>query len=435
MGSGKTVISLTAAQELLEEFAVQKVLIVAPLYPVLNVWPQEIQKWDHLRFLTYQIIRGTPEERYTQVKSNAEIHIINHDLFPWLCKYIGNAWWYDMVIWDESSVLKSHSGKWYQWLKAARPYINYLVQLTGTPASNGLINVWSQVYLIDQGKALGRNITTYRNLYFDKDHSGYKYLIKPGAERKIYEKLKGVIHRLNPEDYLELPDILENDVIGEFDDKQRKQYEQFKSDYLLKIFDEHGNLKDGVEAPSMLVIVNKLIQFCNGAVYRNPKESDYDYIEVSKVKLDLLENVINEAQGEPILLAYNFRSDYIRIKERFPFVVDIHEADAIEKWNNRQLRVMAAHPKSAAHGLNLQHGGRIVCWFGLPWSMELYRQFNARLHRQGQMESVIIHRLLIRGTIDRRVATALAKKDITQQNLLNALQLEGFKNEQNVELF
>ncbi|MBO6507321.1 MAG: DEAD/DEAH box helicase [Roseibium sp.] len=431
MGLGKTVTVLTAVSDLIDSFEASRVLVIAPLRVALNIWPSEVAQWDHTKHLNVRVINGRADRRRgILLTDRTEIHVISRDLVQWLVGELytnrnnypkhmtvgavdGHPWPYDMVVIDEVSSFKSPSTKRFKSLRKMLPYIDRLVELTGTPASNGLLDVWSQVFLLDRGERLGKTYSSYRNTYFVSDFHGYNWTLKKSADQKIYEKLDDLCLTLTAEDYLELPDRVDNTVNVDLPKVPRAQYEQLERDFLAEVGD------DVVEVLHAAALTNKLLQFANGAIYTDEEKN---WSTVHSAKLDALGEIVDEAAGRPLLVAYNYQTDAIRIRERFPHAVLLDKDPAtIARWNRGEVPMLLAHPASAGHGLNLQHGGDTIVWYGLNWSLELYQQFNARLHRQGQKRPVIVHHLVVKDTVDETVMSALAGKDITQRALLNAL--------------
>ncbi len=417
MGMGKTVIALTAVEKLLRDyFAVAKVLVIAPLQPARETWPQELEKWEHLRDLKAVQVLGPKQNRLNALAADADIYIINRENVPWLVEHYRKRWPFDMVVIDELSSFKSAKSERFKALKRVRRYIKRIVGLTGTPAPNGLLDLWPQAFLLDGGQALGTAITRYREQYFDPDKRNamtiFSWKLKPGAEKVIYEKLDGLCISMKSADYLELPDRLDIRHELRLPKAVQAQYRQLERDMLLP-------LKGGdIDAGSAAILANKLLQLCGGSVYDENGEAR----EIHTAKLDKLEQLLEEANGQPVLVFYGFRHERDRILARFPQVVDVKTPGAVERWNAGEVPVMLAHPASAGHGLNLQFGGHIAIWFTVPWSLELYQQANKRLHRLGQAETVLVHHLMIEGGVDSRiVASVLAEKDKTQSALIDAL--------------
>lgn len=415
MGLGKTVSTLTAVSDLFDGFEVARVLVIAPLRVALKTWPDEIKAWAHVRHLTSRVITGSPAQRKAIVDSDrSQVHIINREMVAWLVGYLqaqGAGWPYDMVVIDESSSFKSHQSKRWKFLRKALPAIDRLVELTGTPAPNGLLDVWPQIFLLDRGERLGRTYTGFRSKYFISDYMGYNFTIREGADDKIHEKLADVCLTMSAEDYIELPDRVDRIVDVDLPVKAREQYAELEREFIAE-FDG-----DEVTVLSAAALANKLLQFANGAVYVDGG----GYAEVHGAKLDALEDLIEGANGSPVLIAYSYRTDLDRIQSRIVCEVLGKDPEQIDRWNAGEIPVLLAHPASAGHGLNLQDGGHTVVWFGLCWSLELYQQFNARLHRQGQGHPVVVHHVVTRGTVDETVLDALGRKDVTQRALLDAL--------------
>ncbi len=413
MGLGKTVTTLTAVADLLDTFEVGRVLVIAPLRVAAHTWPTEIKNWAHTKHLTFDILQGTPVQREWQLKRKSDIHIINHELVPWLVKTLGKDWPYDLVVIDEASSFKSPKAQRFKALKKVLPKINRMVELTGTPASNGLMDVWAQVFLLDKGERLGKTFSGFRDRYFSGDYMGYNWQPREGAERKIYSKLQAICLTLSAEDYLTLPERIDNVIPLTMPPKAQNQYQELEKEFLLQL------AQDTIEVMNAAALTNKLLQFSNGAVYTNEHGS---WETVHDTKLDALEEIVQEAAGQPVLVAYNYKSDLARIRKRFSLAEHIGGSpDTIDRWNAGEVPLLLAHPASAGHGLNLQQGGNVIVWFGLNWSLELYQQFNARLHRQGQTKPVIVHHLAIKESVDETVLAALRGKHVTQKALLDAL--------------
>jgi SNF2 family DNA or RNA helicase len=413
MGLGKSICVLTALVDLIATFDTARVLIIAPLRVARHTWPAEIARWMHTRGLFYTVLTGSPATREAKLRDSATIHIINRELVEWLVKFWGKRWPYDTVVIDESSSFKSPRAKRFKALKKERPYINRLIELTGTPASNGLLDLWSQVYLIDKGERLGRTYSGFRDAYFESDYMGYNWTPRPFAHHAIYKKLDDVCLTLTADDYLTLPERIDNIVTVEMPKRARAQYRELERECLLEIED------DTITAFNAATLTGKLRQCANGALYTDENGA---WAKVHDAKLDALGDIIEEAAGAPLLVAYEFKSDCARIKEWFKHA-RLFDADVrtLDDWNAGKIPLLIAHPASAGHGLNLQAGGHIVAWFGLPWSLELYQQFNARLHRQGQEKPVFVHHVVTEGTVDEIVLAALGEKDVGQRDLLSAL--------------
>ena len=423
MGLGKTVSTLTALTDLFDSFEIRRALVIGPLRVANTVWKQESQKWEHTQDLSIKIATGTPKNRIAALVSTAEVIAINRENVQWLvdfyCKntkngrYNINKWPFDCVVIDESSSFKSHKSQRFKALKRILPKTDYMVELTGTPAPNGLLDLWSQAYLIDQGAALGRNMTAYKNRYFDADYMGYSLTPKKHTKEKVEKLIAPFTLSMQAEDYLELPERIDVTVEIDMPPKAKSAYEEFKKEMYI----EYAG--DDIEALSAAALANKLLQFSNGAVYTDEQKN---FTTVYDGKIDALKEIIEDNPGENILLAYNYKSDLVRLKAAFPdMVVLSKEGDELPDWNAGKIKLMACHPASAGHGLNLQEGAALMVWFGLNWSLELYQQFCARLHRQGQTRPVRIVHLVAKDTIDERVMSVLADKDAVQSSLLRAL--------------
>lgn len=416
MGLGKSVITLTAIHELcLERFEVRKVLVIAPLRVARDTWPTEIQKWDHLRGLTYTVAVGTAEERLAALRQNAMVTIINRENVPWLVD-CGEPFDYDMIVIDELSSFKSYQAKRFRSLMKVRPLVKRIVGLTGTPSGNGLMDLWAEFRVLDMGKRLGRFITHYREEFFRPDKRSaqqvFTYKPRPGAEETIYRRIGDITISMKATDHLRMPECVLNEVQVMLSDKEAQLYNQLKQDLIVSIGDTE------IDAGSAAALSNKLCQMANGAVY----DAVGTPTHIHDRKLDALEDLVEGANGKPVLVAYWFRHDLMRIQQRFPKVREIKTSQDIADWNAGRIPLAVIHPASAGHGLNLQAGGSTLIWFGLTWSLELYMQTNARLWRQGQKATtVVIHHLITQGTIDEQIMMALQRKDKTQSALIAAV--------------
>lgn len=419
MGLGKSVITLTAIHELrLERFEVRKVLVIAPLRVARDTWPTEIQKWDHLHDLTWAVAVGSPEERLRALRQNAMVTIINRENVPWLIE-CGEPFDYDMIVIDELSSFKSYQAKRFRSLMKVRPLVKRIVGLTGTPSGNGLMDLWAEFRVLDMGKRLGRFITHYREEFFRPDKRSaqqvFTYKPRPGAEETIYRRIGDITISMKAADHLRMPECVLNEVQVMLSDKEAQQYNQLKQDLIVSIGDTE------IDAGSAAALSNKLCQMANGAVYAAVGTP----IHIHERKLDALEDLVEGANGKPVLVAYWFKHDLARIQERFPTAREIKSSTDITDWNAGGIPLGLIHPASAGHGLNLQAGGSTLVWFGLTWSLELYMQTNARLWRQGQQAStVVIHHIITKGTIDEQIMTALQKKDKTQSALIDAVKAQ-----------
>lgn len=417
MGLGKTVITLTAIQELLNNyFDVKRVLVIGPLRVARDQWPLEISKWDHLKNLKYSVAIGSTAKRIAALRDkNAQVVIINRENVDWLIKH--NPFDFDMVVIDELSSFKSHRSNRFKALMKVRPYIKRIVGLTGTPSSNGLMDLWAEYRLLDMGKRLGRFISGYRETYFLPDkrnqHIIFSYKPKPGAMDAIYDRISDITISMRSADYLKLPECIMNVSKVELNKHERKKYDELRDEMCVEIKDKE------IDAVSAAALSNKLLQMANGAVYDGDKIARH----IHDRKLDMLEDLIEGANGKPVLVAYWFKHDIERIRSRFD-VREIKTAQDIMDWNERKIPLALIHPASAGHGLNLQAGGSTLIWYGLTWSLELYQQTNARLYRQGQKDTVVIQHIVAEGTIDERVLAALESKDKTQSALMDAVKAE-----------
>lgn len=408
-------ITLTVIAELMHNrFEISKALVIAPLRVAENVWDVEAKKWDHLKHLRVAKVLGSEKKRIQALASNADIYVINRENTKWLVDYYKKDWPFDMLVLDELSSFKSHRAKRFKALRKVRPLCKRVVGLTGTPAPNGLIDLWAQVYLLDSGQRLGKTISGYRERYFLPDkrnqHVIFSYKPKEGAEEAIYKKLSDICISMKNRDYLTLPERMDNILGINLPPKVLEQYRQLERDLLLPL------LEGDIVAGSAAVLTNKLLQITGGAVYDEGKKVQILHDE----KLKALEDLVEAANGKPVLVYYNYRHELERIQKQFLCRV-LDTAKDMEDWNKGEIPVMLAHPASAGHGLNLQKGGSTIIWFGLPWSLELYQQANARIHRQGQKNTVVVHHLVAKETIDEDVMQVLAKKQAGQEALLQAV--------------
>lgn len=429
MGLGKTSITLTAINNLLfDSFEVHKVLVIAPLRVARFSWKAEIEKWEHLHNLKYEIVVGTEKERLTALRNNADIYIINRDNVKWLVETLGYKFDFDMVVIDELSSFKNYNSQRFKSLMRVRPKVKRVVGLTGTPSSNGLMDLFAEFKVLDMGRRLGRFIGEYRTNYFEPDKRNgqiiFSYKPLPNAEERIYEKISDITISMKSTDYLEMPELIKNNYSVILDDEELSNYEELKDDLVLE-------LPDGeITASNAAVLSNKLIQMANGAIYDENKE----FVKIHDKKLEALEDLIESANGKPVLVAYWFKHDLERIEEYLKSkkieTVRLDSDKSIQDWNNGKISVALIHPASTGHGLNLQDGGSTIIWFGLTWSLELYEQTNARLWRQGQKSNtVVIEHIIAKGTIDEQVIKALEGKHKVQDSLINAVKANLSKSE------
>lgn len=428
MGLGKTVITLTAIQDLVvDELAVTKVLVVAPLRVARDTWPQEVKKWDHLKNLSVSVVVGDKATRIAALNHRAIVYVINREMVGWLVDYYqsnGLKWDFDMVVLDELSSFKNWKSQRFRALKKIRPMVKRMVGLTGTPTSNGLMDLWAEIGILDQGQRLGRFIGRYREAYFRpaamNPQTGivFRYEPREGAEEMIYNRISDISISMKAKDYLHMPDCIYNTVPVQMDSRERQLYDKMAKDLLL-------HLEDGdIDAANAAALSNKLLQMSNGAVY----DEEGRVREIHNHKLEALEDLIEAANGQNVLIAYWFKHDRNRIMKYLKDCGydprEMKSSEDINDWNKGSVPVALIHPASAGHGLNIQSGGHILIWFGLTWSLELYQQTNARLWRQGQSEVVTIHHIITEDTVDENVMKALESKDATQERLISAVRAE-----------
>ena len=415
MGLGKTSITLTAISNMLfDSFEVCKVLVIAPLRVAKNTWTDEIKKWEHLNSLSYSLIIGNESQRLSALSKKADIYIVNRENIDWLVNKSGYKFDFDMVVIDELSSFKNHQSKRFKSLMKVRPIVKRIVGLTGTPSSNGLMDLFAEFKILDMGKRLGYFIGQYRNAYFKPDKMNgpivYSYKPLPNAENAIYEKISDITVSMKANEYLKMPELLISNYVVELSNIEKNQYDEMKKSLVLEITDGE------ITASNAASLSNKLCQLSNGAIY----DDEQNIVEIHDRKLDALEDIIESMNGKPLLVAYWYRHDLERIKSRFS-VREIKTSEDISDWNDGKIPVALIHPASAGHGLNLQNGGSSLVWFGLTWSLELYQQTNARLYRQGQKNTVVIQHIITKGTIDEQILKALQKKNKTQADLIDAV--------------
>ena len=424
-GLGKTVITLSAIRDLvLDEMKVSAVLVIAPLRPARDTWPAELKKWDHLKDLDISVVIGDKKTRITAINSDALIHVVNRENVKFLVEYFeksGQRWPYDTVVIDELSSFKNYQSQRFKWLRKIRPFVKRWIGLTGTPTSNGLMDLWAEIGILDGGERLGRFIGRFRESYFKPRSMNpstgvvFSYTPRPGAEERIYERISDITISMKALDYLHLPDCIYVNHEVKMLPSEQKLYDQLKHDLIIPT--EDGD----IDAANAASLSNKLLQMSNGAVYDENKAARF----IHNRKLEMLEDLIEAANGQPVLIAYWFKHDRTRIIEHLTAagyeIRDIKSSEDIELWNSGSIPVALIHPASAGHGLNIQSGGHILIWFGLTWSLELYQQTNARLWRQGQQETVTIHHIVTKNTVDEDVLAALASKDVTQEKLIAAV--------------
>lgn len=425
MGLGKSVVTLTAIDELMfDRFEIHKVLVIAPLRVARDTWPDELQKWDHLSRIRWSVAIGTEKQRLEALTRNADLYLINRENVSWLVNDSGLSFDYDMVVVDELSSFKSPKAARFRALRKARPSVRRIIGLTGTPSSNGLMDLWAEIGVLDMGERLGRYIGRYRETYFvpDKRNAQIVFSYKPreGAKEMIYEKISDITISMRCEDYIQMPERIDNMVYVRLSDEEMALYRKLRQELILELPDGEIDAKDAK------TVTGKLLQIANGAVYNEAG----GYSHVHDRKLDALEDLIEAANGKPVMVAYCYRHDLERILKRFPQARLIRESNDIRDWNAGQIPVAVIHPESAGYGLNLQHGGSTLVWFGLPWKLEAYQQTNFRLYRSGQRDrSVVIHHILAKGTLDEKVMRTLHEKNATQSALLDAVRADIRKEE------
>lgn len=417
MGLGKTVTTLTAIRDLMyDAFEVKRVLVVAPLRVARDTWPDELRKWNHLKELTCSVVVGTVAERRRALQQDADIYIVNRENLAWL--YENSRLDFDMVVLDELSSFKNHQSKRFRAMKAMRPKVKRIVGLTGTPTGNGLMDLWAEFRILDMGERLGRYISQYRNLYFKPDKRNgmvvYSYKPLPGAEEAIYHQISDITVSMKATDYLEMPELVSVAKEVCLSETEKKRYDELKKSLVLKL---PGGEVTSANAASLTL---KLSQMANGAIYTDDK----NVVNIHDRKLEALEDLVESANGKSVLVAYWFKHDKDRIRERME-ARELKEPQDFADWNAGKIPVALIHPASAGHGLNLQQGGSILIWFGLTWSLELYQQTNARLWRQGQADkTVIIQHIVAKDTIDERILNVLKHKDGTQAALIEAVKAD-----------
>lgn len=414
MGLGKTAATLQALERLYDAFMVSKVLIVAPLRVCSHVWTQEIKKWGFS--FSYSMVLGSAQKRKQAIAQEAQLYIINRENIAWLVSSVKkSAWKWDTLIIDESSSFKSQRSKRFKALKRTIKAFNRVVLLTGTPTSNGLLEIWPQMYFLDSGESLETSFTRFRNKYFVPDYMGYNWTVTPSGERKIHEAVKKYSLTLKAKDYLNLPPRQDINVYIDMPKDLREEYRELKKEYILDLKGQ------SITAANAAVLSNKLQQFCQGYLYNEALEAVF----IHNLKLEALKELLEQIGNNNVIIAYNYVFSRELLLNSLPGSVDISKDGAIEAWDQGRIKIMLAHPKSAGHGLNLQHGGNHIIWYGLTWSLELWQQFNARLEREGQTKKVIIHRIIITGTVEEKIIEALDNKKSIQDALIDYLKLSN----------
>ena len=420
LGLGKTVATLTALSVIMHDrFEIRKPLVVAPKRVADEVWEEEIEKWDHLDYMSVSKILGTEKQRIRALYEEADLYVINRENIEWLVNYYGKFWPFDMLIVDELSSFKSATSRRFRALRRVLPFFERVVGLTATPASNGLLDLWPQMYILDQGERLGVRQGEYKGKFFEPDKTGwvdgksrvYSYKPKPGAEKAIYRRISDICVSMSADDWLELRKPVKRNLMVRLPRQAMAHYRKLERDLLLPLDDAD------IVASTAAVLSNKLLQVANGAVY----DEDKHVSEIHDAKLDVLDELIEAANGKPVLIFYAFKHDLTRIKKKHPDAVEFKTRADTERWNRGEISKLLVHPKSAGHGLNLQAGGSIIIWYSTPWSLELYEQANGRLQRQGQKEQVIINHIVASGTLDEEVLASLTIKEVGQDALLHAI--------------
>lgn len=417
MGLGKTVSTLTAISDLMLLGLVSKVLVIAPLRVADTVWEEETKKWDHLSHIRCSKILGSCDARLKAIDTVADIYIINRENLPWL---VDNADFdYDMVVIDELSSFKSPQAKRFKSLRRVIGTSKRVVGLTGTPTPNGLIDLWSQLYLLDRGERLGKTVTGYRRKFFfpaaGSGHIVYTYGLKKGADTQIQDAIKDICFSMSKADYLNMPKLITNTAVAKLDVKTMSVYKRFKKDCVLSLAAED------ITAVNAAVLIGKLQQYANGACYRDDKTVEI----IHNSKIDVLKELVEEANGSPVLCFYTYKQDRDRILDAIPVAKELKDSDDMLAWNAGAIPLLLAHPASAGHGLNLQDGGHTIVWFSLPWSLELYQQAVARIYRQGQEHPVSVHHIIAEGTVDEDIMSALGSKNKVQEAVLDALKIKA----------
>lgn len=423
MGTGKTVTTLTAVNRLLYDYLEDgPALVIAPKRVAENTWSKEAQKWEHLQHLRVSRVMGTAKQRREALNAAADLYVINRENVVWLVELLQNRWPFPIVVIDELSSFKSAQAKRWKALRRVRGRIRRIIGLTGTPRPNGIEDLWPEVYLLDQGERLGRTLTAFRSRYLVPEkmngHIVYSYRPKEGAETEVYDRLSDICMSIRKDDVLNLPGQLYEDIVLDAPSDLLKKYKQFERDKVLECLDADGEIVAGTAA----ALTNKLLQFANGAIY----DMDGGVHELHTIKLDALEELVEEAGGDSVLVLYAYKHDADRIRQRIPCSA-LDKPEDIDAWNRGEIPIALAHPASIGHGLNLQDGGHIIIWYGMTWSLELYQQANERLNRPGQKNVCRIYHLILKGTHDERVLTALKNKDKGQAAAIEALRLEIVK--------
>lgn len=414
-GLGKTAATLTAVADMLHDFEINQVLVIAPLRVARTVWAEEAREWEHLARLTFAKVLGTAAQRLAALRTPADIHVINRENVVWLTKQLGEGEWpWDVVVIDESTAFSSHDAARFKVLRRRRPFLGQVVELTGTPATKGLIKLWAQMYLLDGGERLGKTISGFRDRWFERDFTGFQYAPAAGANEAIRGRVADICTSLLESDYLVMPDLIDHRIPVDMPAHAWAQYRKLETEFLVRLKEVD------ISSPTTMALTNKLLQFANGAVYHDDAGS---WVSAHDAKLDALESLLDELSGTPLLLFYNYRSDLARIRARFSKAVAMDDVkDPEARWNAGEIGLLCGHPASMGHGLNLQKGpGNHICWFGWPWSLELYLQARKRVWRQGQKQHVFEHAIYVKGSMEETVRARLDGHYRTQRELMEAL--------------
>ncbi len=407
-------ITLTAVKQLIDDFAVSKVLVIAPKRVAEDTWTREHEKWDHLSGLTVSRVLGTPQQRVKALSRKADVYVIGRDCVQWIVQRYGKLWPFDMVVVDELSSFKNPQAKRFKALRQVLPFIERVVGLTGTPSPNGLMDLWAEVFLLDRGERLGRTLGRYREKWFrpavQNGYVVYKWAAIRGAEEEIRRRISDICVSMSAADYLELPDRIDREVPVRLSEAEMENYRKMEQEQLLQVEDET------VAALNAAAVMSKLLQIANGRAYTD----EHGVVRIHDAKAEALAEIV-DVSDSPVLVFYSFKHDLEAIREKIPDARELEGPETIAAWNRGEIPVLLAHPASVGYGLNLQDGGHVIVWYGLTWSLELYQQANARLHRQGQQRPVIVHHLIAEGTVDEQVMKALQSKDTGQRALLEAL--------------
>lgn len=421
MGLGKTVSTATAIADLQSDFTVSRTLIIAPKRVALTTWPLELKNWDHLAHLTFSVIDGTAKQRTAALLSRVDIHIISRDNVAWLVKMCGKRWPWDMIVIDESSSFKSQSSNRWKALRKVLPKVCRVVELSATPAPQGLGDLWAQFFLLDRGERLGLTEEAFRSRWFNYDREKRLLTPKKHAKDEIYNLISDITIHMNAEDYLDMPELILNRIEVKMSQEVMRKYLDFEEKMIMEM--KGLDLDVEVQAANAAVLAGKLLQFSNGAVYTDEAQN---FHVLHDEKIEALQEIVESHDGYPILVAYNFKSDLSRLKKAFPYAVSMdNNPETQKKWNNGEIQMLLTHPASSGHGLNLQKGSNVIVWFGLNWSLELYLQLRGRLYRQGQTKkTVVVHHIITKDTVDERVFRVLANKNASQVDLLNAVKVK-----------